>query len=413
VIGPVLASIGTLGVSIFGTTAQVGGAVEATLRNEIGSAPVDPQTDEAETTFATELRPGALLRIDTARSTLTLRFDPRIYHRTPNLAGSDRPLVLYQGGAAYGRDLSPRLRWTTAAGASYGEVDYTSPQLAFASPIAGEIETPVVKRITLDASTGLTAQLSRRQGLEANASVSHLESTGVESGAEASFPTTTTYALLVAHAYALDELSTLSFPVQPRYFVVDPGPDWISGAVGVAYRRQLTPRANLNGLLGVVLTKVDGEETNVYPNALLSYTNIIIERPNANLTNQLEAVLDATLDPTTGNVRPTLGLHASLRSYLGNKWLVDFQAAGDTTTSAGNNGQGTDGERETLLSASTAVGYRLMNEVRLDGGVRWSTRATNLFADDADLRDRQVFAFLGATAVFDFGSGQRGGAWAR
>ncbi len=406
-LGPALQTLGSLaGLLIFGS-AQVDGTLFARARTEVGSAPPAPD-QENETVFATELRPGGTLNIETGRSQLLLGVEPRIYYRTPNLVGLDRPLLLYQANARYRRELSTRVRWINIVAASYGEVDYTSPDLAFtATTLPSDLGIAVIKRLTLDAESGFVLQLRPRAQLEAGAVVSHTKPIGFR--AERSFPESTGVGIDLTQIYALSARSTIGFPVRPRYYFVSPGPDWMTLALGAGYRRQLDSITTIDALAGLQLAKVDGQSTSIFPRARLGYEHILFQRADTTVANRLQAYLDASLDPAIGDVRPTFGVMAELRSYFASDWMTEVSLTGDTTTTSSRSDVASQGE--TIGTARATLGYRLINELRLETGVRFSTRAANLFESDVEFSDEQVWGFLGITALLDFGRTLPGGAW--
>jgi hypothetical protein len=327
------------------------------------------------------------------------------------LLGLDRPLLLHRGTATYGLNVSETVNYSLSAAISYGEVDYTSARLAFNNTvIARDVDDSVIKTFAYDAQTGFAFRFTQRFTLGVAASAARTQPVGIES--ETAFPQTMIFGLTVAPAYDLDAVSTLSFPVEPRYYVVSPGADLMSTSANVRYGRRLSLRTTINALTGVIVAKAAGDSTQAFPRAFFGYDQLLLQRPGSTLSNNASIGLDATLDQTTGEIQPGLTVQSQLRSDLGADWMATLMVEGTaSTTSTLTPGVEAEAFAESTFAASTFIGYRLSDEVRLEGGVRYSTRATNVFEGDVEFRDEQIWGFFGITAAFGIGSTLRGGAW--
>jgi len=398
---------GLTGLVVPGSVAQVENAVFAHVRAEAGSAPRSPGA-APEGAFALELRPGAALRLVVPRSQLRLAISPRLYYRTPNLAGVERPLFLAQGGADYTYEVDPRTRFQSNLGASYGEVDYTSAAEALGTPLTGELRDASLEVLNVNVEGTLSFQLTPRHTLSFGALAHHTDNIGVDS--TTSFPTTTTLGIDLAHAYTLDERSTLSFPVQPRYYVVEPGADWLSTSFNAAFVRMLDPRTTMDAAVGLILVETSDAPLSVYPRATAAVQRVVLERRGTRVTNRAAAVLDASLDPTIGEVRPAVGIELSAQSYFGTRWSagLSLSAYANTTTRDAEDATTDD----TTLSSAISAGYRVAEDAWLDFGARYSLRGSNLTADDFDVIERQIWGFVSFRIAIGIGELESNAGWA-
>lgn len=430
-----LGMLGAVGSSALLGAIDVDPAVFARAEVAAGSAPRRPREDP-EATLVGEVRPGAALRLRTPRSELTLRFEPRFYYRTPTLGGITRPLVLLRGEAAHAHRFSRSVVWSTEAGASRGEVDYTTSTLAFATPTAAEdLDLAVITLFTADARTGLTWRVSPRYELALGAAVLHTDPYGEAS--RAAFATTTSVGPDVVQRWELDERSFLTLPVRARYHFVgslapaedeEPvdRPDWRTLSVQLGYQRALGLRTTFQALAGVsVAEPVDesdesdamaepDDERRVYPVGTLAIEHVLHSRREARVTNRFAFSMDASLDPTVGRIRPVAGFETSLRTDLGTRWSLTLVGGAFTTTTRDPTAPRQDPamppsdpgipleQPESTLTASLTAAYAVMRGLDLEVGARYATRASRLGADEFEWVDRQIWGFAGVRWAFGF-----------
>ena len=364
-------------------------AAAVDTRAEVGSVARVPDGDP-ETTFATEIVPSVALRFTTPRSALEFLVDPRLYHRTPNLGDVGRPLVLGRAGIGHRYDLRQNLISSSSVRASYGEVDYTNPGIAFENPVAGELPDPVLRTLTVQGATGLGYRFTERHDLGVRAFVDHTEARGVVVE-ENDLPVTTSLALDVVQRYRLDPRTSIGFAIRPEQRYISPGPDFLLLSARFGYERMLDQRTNLAAWGGTVLVKQAGESTQVLPSAMLSVERIVVQRLLSRVINRFAVTLDAPLDPSTGEVSSTLGLEAALTSSFGEHWSLSSSVAGSTQL---DEPDAPTQVAETSAAASLALGYRVSPNVLLESGARYSTRLENAFSSDPETLDPQTWLFL-------------------
>lgn len=358
-------------------------------RVEVGSVARVPDGDP-EATVAAELVPSVAFRFTTPRSSLELLVDPRVYHREPNLGDVQRPLVLGRAGIGHRYDLRENLAWASSVRASYGEIDYTNPGIAFENPVAGELPDPVLRTLTLQAATGLGYRFTERHDLGVRAVVDHTEARGVVVE-DNDLPVTTSVAVDVVQRYRLDPRTSIGFMVRPEQRYIDPGPDFLLLSARFGYDRMLDQRTNLSAWGGTVFVKPTNESVRVMPSALLSVDRILVQGLLSRVVNRFAVTLDAPLDPSTGEVSSTLGLEAALTSNFGEHWSLSSSVAGSTQLDEPDT---PNQAAETSVAASLALGYRFSRNVLLESGARYSTRLEEAFSTDPETIDPQTWAFL-------------------
>jgi len=358
-------------------------------RVEVGSVAPEPEADP-EATFATELVPSVAFRFTTLRSALELRADPRLYYRTPNLGDVERPLVVGRAGIEHRYDLRQNLVSSSSVRATYGDIDYTNPGVAFDNPVAGELADPVLRALTVQASTGLGYRFTQRHDLGVRAYVDHTEARGVQLE-ENDLPVTTSVALDVVQRYRLDPRTSIGFAVRPEKRYISPGADFLLLSTRFGYDRMLDQRTNLSAWGGTVLVKQNEESVRVLPSAMLSLERILVQRLLSRVINRFVATLDAPLDPSTGEVSSTLALEASLTSSFGEHWSLSSGVAGSTQLDEPDI---PNQAAETSFAASVALGHRFSSSFLLEGGARYSTRLEDAFGSNPETIDPQAWAFL-------------------
>gem|GEM_PF-5591815 len=123
--------------ALFGAV-RTDAAVGVQSDTAVGSASpqLGPQSHN-EATIMTQVGPAAGLRFRTERTTVIVRYFPRLYLRYPNLADAARPLLFHWVGLSATHRLSPRISWSLSSTAGQGELDYSSPFV-----MAGSAATP-------------------------------------------------------------------------------------------------------------------------------------------------------------------------------------------------------------------------------------------------------------------------------
>ena len=119
-----------------------------------------------EPTVMAQAAPAAGLRMMDARTTVVLRYFPRLYLRYPNLADAARPLLFHWVGLSATHLLSPRVTWSLLSTAGQGEMDYSSSlvaasgQTAQANPPNIATGTPQTTQTSQTAATSAAQRLS-------------------------------------------------------------------------------------------------------------------------------------------------------------------------------------------------------------------------------------------------------------
>jgi hypothetical protein len=396
--------LGSFGVGVYGALDQA-----AFVRTEVaaGIAPPIPNT-EPEETITAELLPGYGLRERSERSSFVLRLLPRVYFRHPDLGDVDRPLVLARAGAESSYRVTELLTWNSSANAAFGELDYASTRLAFASPVARNLSDPVVDVRAADGQTALSWRATETYTLD----VAALGAYTVLSGdSELNLPTSTMVGLDVAQRWQLDPVSTLTVPVSPRYYDVTNDRNTASVSLQAVYARQLSLRDSLTASAGATLLREEGYDPEVLPRAVLSLDTVAYQSPGLRLTNSIHAGVDVLFDPALGELRPIALLSWSERAEIGTRWTVTVTAQGFTSAdpdplSGSAEADALAEQGETEFGGSLVAAHRANAWLRLDFGVRGSTRASHWASDDFEFIDEQIWVFTGVTLLFGLGTAE-------
>jgi hypothetical protein len=399
-----LRAVSSLGVEC---ALKLDDAVFADTEVRVGSAPVAPR-ESPERTFVVDFEPGAAVRLSERRWSLVLGAGPRFYYRVPNFLDLHRPLVLLQGHAEYRYDFSPRVRWTSRAETDYGEVDYTSAQLAFGTPVARQIETPVLKIFTLGGSTGFDWTISRRYSLATVASVMYTVPT--EELDPPPFPTTAGFSVDLRPRWLFDRVSSFYLSVTPHYYYTEPGADYTSLAESIGYQRSLSRATELETSAGASVTRSEDAALFWTPLASVRLSHISYRRRGLTVTNHVQARVETRFDPSIGQVFPTAAVEADASEEIGEHWTLTTTVTGTTTVTAE---PVTQDAADSSFGASIVLARDLAPGIDATLGARYSTWATHLRADHFMLFDRQVWAFVGLRAVFGAGPNEGDHGWVR
>ena len=372
------------------------------VRAEAGAGALPPVPEAApEPTVDALLEPGVTLLGTTPRANSSLSFTPRLYQREPNFTGVERPLLLGRAAASYGYRVTRRMRWLSLASLTYGEVDYANVSLTFNTPLAARLEDPVLTAFTAEAQTGFAWALSRRSDLSVSGVFVNYQPTGSQDVTQN--PASVGAGFDVSYGFRLDRRSALSVPVGYRKFWVNPGDDSEVAMASLGYTRKLDARTQIEGQAGIGVELVEGER-HPYPRAMLAYDKLIHQRRNARVSNRISASMDARFDPTAGEVRPTAALEAALRGALGTSWGVFFSLAASTALTSEPL---LDDSLDSTLAARGGAAHRFNRNLSLDFGVDVGARASHFNADEFRTSDERIRAFIGISAVTEFGSSAR------
>ena len=115
--------------------------------------------------------PSAGLRFRSERTTVILKYFPRLYLRYPNLANAARPLLFHRVGMLAARQLSQRVSWSLSSTVGQGDMDYTSPLVLTTNASGRPSPDPQ------DTASGVTAQPQGTQATQSSASTANQRQT--------------------------------------------------------------------------------------------------------------------------------------------------------------------------------------------------------------------------------------------
>jgi hypothetical protein len=396
-----LAVVGALSGGILAAPA-IDTAMIAQEETSIGYAPAGP-TGERHPTLVMEGTPALVVGVRTRRTLLELVMGPRIYYRTPNLAGLQRPLLLARASARHSYLLDSQLTWATRVSAEYGEVEYSSARLLFSSPVSRPADQAVIKSLDLAGETGFSWNATRTYQLSLAAVGGYTQPLGGEE--QDSFRTTVSGGGDMNHRFRIDRRSSVSTPGNYRYFSVE-GPDWTAVTQSLGYDRLLSLKTTMAAAVGGTAIWRIGESAQVFPRGTFAIERVVHESRQVRLTNRFAVSGDATYDPLLGTLYPIVGLEASLASAFQTGWSVVVSATAYTPVTAD---PVTPDGADSAAGISATVGRRLSEHWSIDFGARQSTRATHLGVAPFALSSGETWVFSRLTFTVSTMSGRASG----
>jgi hypothetical protein len=391
-----------------------------------GVAPVVPN-GESVPSFSSELSPGYAMRGLGPRLTLGFRGGPRFQYLWPLMRGIRRPLVLGQAEAGLEYRLSER--WTTAISTTqaYGEVDYSQARLTLRTPLASNLDQPILTAYQGEGRVGLTWLASTRSSLETTAQVGYSRPLSAMTRRE--LATTTRIGGRMGYRYELDPSSSVGITADAsHYFVADRpetvarNPDQdadstqISGILG--YRRSFNLRTSMDASGGITVTALWPGETALLPNARVSLERVLHQLGGVRVVNGISASVEAVYDPTLAVLYPLAGLEASLSSEFTERWRLVFLLGAFAAATAGplsetaSTSAAADAA-ESRLSASLTVAHDLASWLDVSFGYRLSADGSHVATSPYEIRNRQAWVFLALSAAFGDAGTRADGRWVR
>jgi hypothetical protein len=388
-----LPAVGLVGAVVFGAveaTPFVGGRAEFAA----GRSPPAPGLP-SDTSVIAEVRPGFGARLLAPRWTALIGAVPRVYYRIPN-GDVYRPLFMVDANGTLSYQLSPRLSWNSLVSSSVGEVSYTNAQLVLNTPIARNVQQPVVSAATVDARTGLGWQFTPTHRLALD--LVGFYTTPLTSSTNTTIRKTVGIGFDVIQNWDLSAVSTLYAPLRIRHYYVDRAADSNSVELSFGYRRSLHLRTNVEASAGLAAADAEGQPIRFLPVGSASFDRVMHQARTATISNRASIYATASYDATRAELYPVAGTALSLYGQLGTKWRPSLTAEAFTTLgSRAASAGGTNGR--TLVRAT--MGYLLTQEITLDTGVRFAANAVQTSKHLA-LVDREVMGFIAIAYAFEF-----------
>jgi hypothetical protein len=387
---PALGLVGAVVLGAVEATPFVGGRAEVAA----GRSPPSPGL-ESDTALVTELRPGVGARLEAPRWNALVGAVPRIYYRVPN-GNVYRPLFLLEMNGTASYQVSPRLTWGTLVSSSVGEVNYTNTQLVLNTPIARDVQQPVVTAATVDGSTGLTWDTTPTHRL--SLALASFYTTPMGNDSNTTIRRTLAVGFDLTQTWDLSPRSSLVAPLRARHYFVDRAADSNSVELSFGYRRSLDLRTSFSAGAGVAAADSADVPIRFLPVGNLTLERVMHQTRAATLSNRASVHTTASFDPTRGQLYPVAGADLSALGQLGTKWRPSLTVEAFTTLGARS---ATAGGTSGRTTARATISYLLTQEVSLDTGVR---AGANLVQTSKHLAlvDREFMLFVSVTYQFAF-----------
>lgn len=413
-----------ISASVVEAAAGVDGEVAA------GRAPVQlGGAEENSVTFT--LVPGLGLRMRSQTNTLTLSYTPRVFYRVPNQLNVDRPLLLHQLQLTDTLLASRTTAWTSSAGVSIGELDYTASNLVFA-PGSSAVRTSVVDIIRAQGQTGIGVDLTRRLRWLAEISAEYTTPLGdtatappvIEEGqdlsaliggtvpesAQVSGRSSLSYALTRQDRIAANgDITYQWFPDTGRFLLLAPDISW---------ERRLSRRSTLalSGGFAYVITLETSDGTDpgdaLGGTGSIQFDSEVHRERNVRVSTSFGAGIDWFFDPIAGTSQPRGAVDAGATIDIGRDWSIGPSASfyaviRGASTTVGGGAAGDDPQQALALAVTPDATqlrleipaiYRLSDYVSMNFGLRGALRSRSLTQDDFRLGEQyEIWAFFGLT----------------
>jgi hypothetical protein len=367
------------------TAADVAGGVRAQASS--GVSPV-AYGDDPEPALILELEPAAGLRLSEPDWQLVLRYGPRGFWRTPNLAETARPLWLHRAGVYADTRLSRRWTWEASASGSVGEVDYAA-QEQFLRISASRVETESVLTVLgADGSTSLSYQRTSRHTLSFGARASRV---GPMPGDDSeTYGSSKSVGGFVEQQWLVSSRDSLRLPVGTTRTWLSLAPRYDDVQAQVAWSRRLTELATLDLGAGAALYLQRDEPVVFVPVASVEWERTGRESRGRRLGMRAAASLSGYVDPVIGRVRPIGEVQFAVSRAIDARWSLVANIGGDTVVAAPLSPP----QSETYLSTSVALHRIIHRDADVAFGLETSSRASHLSSRPFEVADYQALAFV-------------------
>jgi len=340
-------------------------------------------------------------------SDVRLDYVARIFWRTPNDLGTNKPLILHSVNLVGTSQVTGRLQLSATANMSVGESDYTALTLVLPNQPA---LPSVADFFSLTAAAGAVESLSRTAKVGLN--LSYINRTPLGATAEVMaapgmivppFPHQNTFGAEPNFRLTLSRIDELVFSGLVSYGTYTGGVDILLAAPQLKWQRHLSRQFILHLIGGLAYVHVEptlDARTPVAPIAEIGLDMDLDHRRGVVTRASTAARVDYFVDPVLGTAGPRLLLTLSWSSTLNPNWLVGIDATYSTVFVATTPlFLGTTPIDETMAAVSLPVRYRASDNLFTEFGVRWSDRAPSLEVSAFGFHQRQLWLYVALTAT--------------
>ena len=405
-----------LSLALLGSV-QTDAAVGVRADTAVGSAPLQLGAgNNNEATVMQQVGPAAGLRFQTERTTVIVRYFPRLYLRYPNLAGADRLLLFQRVGLRANYLMSSRVSWSLSGTAGEGEMDYTAPLAATASTpdtttgtstttqgtqtsqsastTAAQKQYPVLRIRTLAANSTMTW----RESLRAQMSVSLFTSgTGALPGGYP-LPNGTVWvvgsAMTQGYLVTPQDTTGVTLSYQHGYVELSPNFDNANAIWNWLHRYSIATQAGVYAGIGVI--RVYGQALSWSPSGWLTWQTSGATERGFRRSLMLSGGVRTFVNTLIGTVTPTAFVQGSVMVDLAPRWSFDALLGYQMPLSSGT----TAANAQLNLSTGNwqlAFHRRYGQNLFLDFGLRGYLFTDSLVVSNPQIQGTQTWAFVGFT----------------
>lgn len=380
----------------------------------------------SEPIVALELLPAAGSRLSTPSSSLTTRFEQRLYLRQPNMLNYDRPLVFNRIMMAYQRTLTSRLTVNASGTAAGGAMDFmAAPTLLRQPSIRSDAASsgnpaspsqpstvpraPILQLVTLNAGLGTAYQLTPRQNL--GLSLTAAKSSPLASDTSGLRRTQQLSASL-AHEYAWSSRTDIQSTVTASDILGGFGTRYRTGSVNLGITHDWSPLSTFGVSAGVSAFSPNNGSIRWFP-AMAANTTHTRGAEGRRLVLSGSLNLIGFFDPILGVIRSSVGIGAGATQDLGRRWtfLARTDLIGPASTQPLSLRTRSQYRAvETIANATVGLSHPIGNQAQFDTGMRFTLMATH--PRDFQVISRQAWLYA-AVSIWNGTDRQARGAWVR
>lgn len=405
--GPFRRALRVLPIACLAIAAAIPGRAEAAtaadaavgfrVQTSSGLAPIEFGADP-EPALLFELQPATGLRLSESSWRLVLRYQPRAFWRTPNLAETTRPLWLHRADLSSDVQLDPRWTFASSVSGAIGEVDYAAPDLVFVTPVSTVESSPVLTVLSVDANSALTWQTTERTAVSFGVTAGRVGP--IPGRTEGDYGSSTSFGGFVEPRWRVSMRDSLRLPLSYRRTWLSLASRYDAVEAQLAWRRELTLVSSLELGAGASAFFRREERAVFVPVTSARWEQTLRASSGRRLVLRAGTSLAGYIDPVLGRVRPVWAAEFTADRDLNGWWSIVTNVNGQTIVAAPLDPPQT----ETYLSTSVALHRLIRPEMDVAFGIETSARASHLSVRPFEVFDYQAVAFV----AFSWATGTAG-----
>ncbi len=371
-----------------------------------------------ELTVMAQTTPMAGVRVRSERTTIIIKYFPRLYLRYPNLAGAARPLLFHRAGLAASHLVSPRVAWVLSSTVGQGEMDYSTPlglnsgtnalspqspatlpqgtQTSVTSATTTTQRQTVLRLRTLTASTTVGWQESQR----AQASISSFVTGTAALPGGVDLPSGTVWVVgsNLTQGFMIAPQDSTGINLTYQYGYVQRAPNFHSASAIWNWSHRFTEATQAGVYAGIGAIKTEGQSASLSPSGWLTWQTSGTTQSGLVRTLALSSGVHTSVNTLAGTAYPAAFVQGSVAHDLAPRWSFDALLSYQTPLSAGTSGANAQLNMSMgnwQLAFHRRFGQR--QNFALDFGLRGLLLSDSLTVSNPQVLSTQTWAFVGFT----------------